>query len=68
MQKEFGVYSLVLGDLMIYFILGLIDVLGGAIIYFSPSIVLFSIMKYFGLFLICKGVWSIISDVIALSE
>jgi uncharacterized membrane protein HdeD (DUF308 family) len=53
---------------MIFFILGIIDILGGTIIYFSQSVIFFSIAKYLGLFLIFKGVWSLVSDIIALLQ
>jgi uncharacterized membrane protein HdeD (DUF308 family) len=53
---------------MIFFVLGIIDILGGTIIYFSQSVIFFSITKYLGLFLILKGIWSIISDIFALLQ
>lgn len=47
---------------MIIFILGLIDILGGIIILLSPGIFLIEVMKYVGIILLLKGIWSVIMD------
>jgi uncharacterized membrane protein HdeD (DUF308 family) len=51
---------------MIFFILGLVDLVAGIIIVFSPSIALSFVMKYVGYVLIIKGVWSVVSDLTTL--
>ena len=50
---------------MVMLILGLLDVFAGIILVFSPGTVLPSVMKIVGSMLITKGVWSIVSDVLA---
>jgi len=47
--------------MVIFALLGIIDLIAGIIIVFSSELVLQPIAKYVGLILIAKGIWSLIT-------